>query len=217
MGIVEHSARSILQLTTLIDVAPYTAMWMMAGIPVLAFFVMFDLVIHNPHQSQISTNLALLDVAIVHYKRMDQLSNGALPGSMIAEFAHIARAYVNEVTGRSPASITAQASSATSQIMNSQPQWSLPQENEYAILSNAMNTPLQNTNLALEAEYMDIEGIPLASNQLTGTNVMNLFGVWLPDFDQMFHPGLMGQPDIIQPISQEHLDLGLSQPSDNTP
>ncbi|TQN63611.1 hypothetical protein CSHISOI_11802, partial [Colletotrichum shisoi] len=115
MKTVEHSASSLLELVPVIDLAPYTPMWMMAGIPVMAFFVLFDLVIHNPRQQQTATSLALLDVMSAHCNRMDVLSNGALPGD-----------FIGDPTGNTP-----QAPSNTLQGSSFCPQWSLPNVDSY--------------------------------------------------------------------------------------
>lgn len=47
------------------------------------------------------SNLALLDIAGGHFSRIEFASEGSLPGSLIAEFAYIAREYVNESTSQS--------------------------------------------------------------------------------------------------------------------
>ena len=68
-----------------------------AGMPITALFVLFDLVVHNPRHPEIWSNLALLDVAGGHFSRIQYASGGTLPGSLITEFAYIAREYVNNV------------------------------------------------------------------------------------------------------------------------
>lgn len=68
---------------------------MIGGIPLTAHFVLFDFVINNPKSSETATNLALLDIAGGHFSRIEYSSGGRLPGSLIGEFAHIAREYIN--------------------------------------------------------------------------------------------------------------------------
>lgn len=70
---------------------------LLAGIPLCALFVLFDQVIDEPHRADTRSNLALLDIAGGHFSRIEYVSEGSLPGSLIAEFAYIARDYVNEV------------------------------------------------------------------------------------------------------------------------
>lgn len=61
-----------------------------------ALFVLFDQVIILPDREDTKSNLALLDIAAGHFSRIEYASNGSLPGSLVAEFAYIARQYVNE-------------------------------------------------------------------------------------------------------------------------
>lgn len=75
-----------------------------AGImPLSALFVLFDFVIHNPSHGETEKNLALLDHVAAYLGVLDCLSGGALPGSIISEFAGIARQYVSKVHQRSSA------------------------------------------------------------------------------------------------------------------
>lgn len=55
------------------------------------------MVIHDSrsHDQETQTNLTLLDMAAGHFSRIEYASGGFLPGSLISEFAHIAREYVN--------------------------------------------------------------------------------------------------------------------------
>ncbi|KKA16524.1 Fungal specific transcription factor [Rasamsonia emersonii CBS 393.64] len=91
------TACSILELTTYIEVATYTSLWVLALMPLSALFIIFDLVVHNPTHPETNNNLALLDVASGHFSRVEYESRGTLPGSLVAEFAHIAREYVRDV------------------------------------------------------------------------------------------------------------------------
>ncbi|KXH59199.1 C6 zinc finger protein [Colletotrichum salicis] len=97
MKTILNASRAILELTTMIEVEPYTVTWVLAGIPITALFVLFDLVIHDPRQPDTGTNLALLDMVAGHFSRIEYASGGTVPGSLIAEFAKIARDYVNEI------------------------------------------------------------------------------------------------------------------------
>lgn len=69
----------------------------LALMPLSALFIIFDLVVHNPTHPETNNNLALLDVASGHFSRVEYESRGTLPGSLVAEFAHIAREYVRDV------------------------------------------------------------------------------------------------------------------------
>lgn len=72
----------------------------MASIPITGLFVLFDMIVHSPLQAQTASNLALLDMVAGHFSRLEYGSGGTLPGSLIAEFSHIARNYVNEAQHR---------------------------------------------------------------------------------------------------------------------
>ncbi|KAJ5202180.1 hypothetical protein N7449_004259 [Penicillium cf. viridicatum] len=91
-----RTARSVLELTKLIEVAPYTPVWMLAVLPLSCLMILFDLVVHNPDHPETSFSLALLDIASGHFSRLEFASNGTLPGSLVAQFAHLARQYVFE-------------------------------------------------------------------------------------------------------------------------
>ncbi|KAJ3538985.1 hypothetical protein NM208_g5672 [Fusarium decemcellulare] len=93
-------SRSILEIITYVDVEPSTPLWILAGIPICALFVLFDQVINDPKHADTRSNLALLDIAGGHFSRLEFASGGSLPGSLIAEFAYIAREYVNEATSQ---------------------------------------------------------------------------------------------------------------------
>ncbi|KAJ3457940.1 hypothetical protein MRS44_012049 [Fusarium solani] len=93
-------SRSILEIITYVDVEPSTPLWILAGIPICALFVLFDQVINDPTHPDTRSNLALLDIAGGHFSRIEFASEGSLPGSLIAEFAYIAREYVNETTSQ---------------------------------------------------------------------------------------------------------------------
>ncbi|KAH7165896.1 hypothetical protein EDB81DRAFT_780638 [Dactylonectria macrodidyma] len=97
MEAMMSASRSILELTPFIDVEPSTPLMMLAGIPLFALFVLFDEVISDPKHKDTASNLALLDIAGGHFSRIEYESDGTLPGSLIAEFAKIAREYVNDI------------------------------------------------------------------------------------------------------------------------
>jgi hypothetical protein len=125
------SARCILELTKFIDVEAYTPLWsatvaaimnlymltfyhrILAIMPISALFILFELVVHNPNHPETDSNLALLDVASGHFSRLEYESNGSLPGSLIAEFAHLARQHVRDVQEQQRESSTRRRVSTT--------------------------------------------------------------------------------------------------------
>jgi hypothetical protein len=120
---IASASRTILELTTLIEVEPYTSVWydaspscmesllndrqiammltrngrILASIPITGLFVLFDMTIHHPDRPDAATNLALLDMAAGHFSRVEYRSGSTLPGSLISEFAYIARDHVNRI------------------------------------------------------------------------------------------------------------------------
>ncbi|CAI7655387.1 unnamed protein product [Penicillium pancosmium] len=91
-----RTARSVLELTKFIEVAPSTPVWILAVLPLSCLMILFDLVVHNPDHPEVSLSLALLDIAGGHFSRLEFASNGTLPGSLVAQFAHLARQYISE-------------------------------------------------------------------------------------------------------------------------
>jgi len=65
--------------------------------PLASLFILFDFVIHNPTHSETGKNLILLEKAATHFRHMEAVSRGILPGEIIWEFAAIARQYVTKV------------------------------------------------------------------------------------------------------------------------
>ncbi|KAE8418970.1 major facilitator superfamily domain-containing protein [Aspergillus pseudocaelatus] len=100
------SARRIIELTQYIDKAPHTPLFILAIMPLVALFLLFDFVVHNPTHSETKTNLAMLDIVSGHFAFVEHASNGSLPCSLVSEFAHIARQHVKDVNGgRGPGDI----------------------------------------------------------------------------------------------------------------
>ncbi|RAQ57073.1 hypothetical protein COH20_009313 [Aspergillus flavus] len=93
------SARRIIELTQYIDKAPHTPLFILAIMPLVALFLLFDFVIHNPTHPETKTSLAMLDIVSGHFALVEHASNGSLPCSLASEFAHIARQHVRDVNG----------------------------------------------------------------------------------------------------------------------
>lgn len=87
----------------------------LAIIPLSALFILFDFVVHHPHDPDIRAHLTLLDIITGHFSQLDYASNGALKSSHLSAFSHMARQYVESVAGsKRPVEASAHpASSAT--------------------------------------------------------------------------------------------------------
>ncbi|CEL04172.1 hypothetical protein ASPCAL05303 [Aspergillus calidoustus] len=88
-----RTARTIIELTRFIEIQPHVPIFILAVLPVSAVFILFDLVIHNPRHPESQANLLFLETAAGYFSLVDIASNNALPGSLMAEFPHIARQY----------------------------------------------------------------------------------------------------------------------------
>ncbi|KAF9885321.1 hypothetical protein FE257_013038 [Aspergillus nanangensis] len=70
------AARSIVELTHFMTIEPFTPCWVVLHMPMVAAFILFDLVIHNPSHRETPPNLTYLDVASGFFARM-QMTQGA--------------------------------------------------------------------------------------------------------------------------------------------
>ncbi|OCK79907.1 hypothetical protein K432DRAFT_382648 [Lepidopterella palustris CBS 459.81] len=178
------TSRSILELTPYIEVESYTPVWLLAGVPLAALFVLFDVVIHNPMHPETSSNLALLDVASGHFSRVEYASGGSLPASLVSEFAHIARSYVHDVHHRGgekehprrwPSSTTGRPDlSDVGAVVSASVSMNEVHAEQVSPPTDALFFPMSD-----DPCYMP-EGF------LMGTNVMDLFGSVVPGIDPSF-------------------------------
>lgn len=139
--------------------------------PLAAFLVLFDLVIDNPTHPETATNIAILDVGSGHFSRIEYASQGTLPGSIISEFAHIARAYVRE-HAEPERERTRPDSAQQLETYSSQPQ--------LEDLSEAASDAYSN-----DWNFQGGEG-GLGS----GMDIMDLFGSYIPNWDEDWMNGI---------------------------
>jgi hypothetical protein len=66
--------------------------------PMVAMFIVFDFVIHNPLHAETKKNLSYLDIVAAHYARLDLLAQGTVHDAKVADFTSIARLYVESLT-----------------------------------------------------------------------------------------------------------------------
>ncbi|KEY71272.1 hypothetical protein S7711_02377, partial [Stachybotrys chartarum IBT 7711] len=209
MKIILNGSRCILELTSMIEVEPYTNIWILAGIPVMALFVLFDIVIHDPRLPETASNLTLLDMAAGHFSRIEFASGGAVPGSLIGEFAKIARDYVHEIqhseprttaAPRIPAVISTAAQAPAFELQDSQ-QTSQPEVMRIDFSNTMARHPV--TSGTLQSGFADFSfnsnnGLGQVSPSAPmGTDVMGLFSYFLPDLDPMFYQGLTQDYDML--------------------
>ncbi|KAF2493354.1 hypothetical protein BU16DRAFT_528662 [Lophium mytilinum] len=181
---------AILELTPYIDVSPYTPVWVLAGVPLSGLFVLFDLVIHNPTHPETSTNLALLDVASGHFSRVEYASGGTLPGSLVSEFAHIAREYVRDVQLRAAgqgnrirwSNTLLNQPTSNSGMQQAQNQAQNQNQNQSHMVMPPPELPGGSAAGVADALFFPISDDPyyMPEGLLMGTDVMDLFGSVMP-------------------------------------
>jgi hypothetical protein len=66
--------------------------------PMVAMFIIFDFVVHNPLHAETKKNLSYLDIIAAHFARLDLLAQGTIHDAKVAEFTSIARLYVETLT-----------------------------------------------------------------------------------------------------------------------
>ncbi|KAI0383502.1 hypothetical protein F5Y04DRAFT_26889 [Hypomontagnella monticulosa] len=205
--VMMETSRSILELTAFIDVEPNTPLWIIAGIPIVALFVLFDLVVTNPKHAGTATNLVLLDMAGGHFSRLEYASGGTLPGSLIGEFAHIAREYVNRVKSEEATNPSLDKQPAT--LLQSPPRAnSLSQPSRESRIPAVFDpsTGLEQTQVHDGLDFDCGVDLPMDDPLFfpindgffemdddvpMGTDIMDLFNSAMPGIDPFFNP-LMG-------------------------
>ncbi|KAJ0349890.1 hypothetical protein COL154_013436 [Colletotrichum chrysophilum] len=148
-------------------------------------------------------------MAAGHFSRIEYASGGTLPGSLIAEFAKIARDYVNEIQhGDIRISGLARSSTATQDLGTSLARPPSSRNNMKPMemtldLSNTMpGDAFTTTAMTMPSSFADFSfdnGLDQVSpGALMGTDVMGIFSYFLPDLDPMFYQGLSAEYDFSQ-------------------
>lgn len=104
--------------------------------PMTALFILFDFIIHNPAHVDVGSSLVLLESVTGYFSALEYATGGYLPGSMLMQFASIARAFhssppaahVNDISSASSDMDTAVERSVsetygTSSLTHSQSPW----------------------------------------------------------------------------------------------
>ncbi|OTB07873.1 hypothetical protein M426DRAFT_317765 [Hypoxylon sp. CI-4A] len=206
--VMMETSRSVLELTGFIDVEPNSPLCIMAGIPVVALFILFDLVVTNPKHAGTATNLALLDMAGGHFSRIEYASGGSLPGSLIGEFAHIAREYVNMLKSEGNPSPTYEKHPKSPPGLAHSANQNEFQNNEKNMPAVANSSPgLDQTQVSTSSVFdgdasLSIDDIllfPVNDEHFRmddevpmGIDIMDLFNYTLPGVDPFFSPAMGG-------------------------
>ncbi|KAM0275883.1 hypothetical protein ACHAQH_007313 [Verticillium albo-atrum] len=147
-----------------------------------------------------------------HFSCIEYRSHGSLPGSLISEFAHIARDYVNDAHQRHENG-NAQTQTPLEDIHSSPLQQRgaqaqvLPGASEGRAGANMPSVSGSDLDNIVPAEMPDFNmtfnGFPdyMPSNAMLGTDVMGIFNYYLPEMDPMFYQGLNEEYDFGQGLS----------------
>ncbi|KIV97399.1 hypothetical protein PV10_01154 [Exophiala mesophila] len=87
------TARRIVELMSFIPIEPSTSMNIIGLTPIVATFILFDLVIYNPDHSETPHNLIFLDIAAGYFQRLHVLTGSSNNGHLMADMTRIAREY----------------------------------------------------------------------------------------------------------------------------
>jgi hypothetical protein len=165
------TARAVAGLMHHIPHEPYTPMISLVHMPLMAVFILFDYVVHNPLHPETRNNLVFLDVAAGYFSRLELVyaSRGSPFGSHFSEFATIAHDYVRNQDskpreGRLCHTIDRNAASAP-RVQNKGPTSAVPRQND---LSSSVNmepqyacmltfTPVSSRMLSRSANFQNLQ------------------------------------------------------------
>lgn len=72
-------------------------------VPLSALFVLFDFIVFNPFHHETEFNLALMDVAVTYFSRLETVTQASFRCSKLAGFAHICNDFIlGFIYGRTP-------------------------------------------------------------------------------------------------------------------
>lgn len=172
--------------------------------------ILFDLVIDNPNHSETSLNLALLDIASGHFSRIEYSSNGALPGGLISEFAHLARQYVSDIRHHSGREHL--GPSFFSRTQGPQPQSFFCESAGNGMQELPMSPGREETNVCSKsASYPPATSLaPVHQPAVAGSGISSSLGDMTPvttSQDQLFFPSVDGGMQHLQFIGVDLMGL----------
>ncbi|KXJ93625.1 hypothetical protein Micbo1qcDRAFT_38206 [Microdochium bolleyi] len=185
------SARSVIELTYLIPISPFTPVWILGVMPLVAMFIIFDFVVHNPLNAETKKNLSYLDIVAAHYARLDLLAQGTVHDAKVAEFTSIARLYVESLTEEQASAARNIMALAGSSIRHRQPDNSLLNEqrsdftDQYQfeqLLSAGSDEVMNQINEGELTDGMDFLYFPASDSSLSmtlpqsGYDIADFFG-----------------------------------------
>ncbi|KAE8379058.1 fungal-specific transcription factor domain-containing protein [Aspergillus bertholletiae] len=107
------TSRLVIKSTRYIDKQPYVPIWVLTVVPISAMFVIFDFIVFNPLHPETEFNLALMDVAVTYFLRLETVTEASFRSSKLADFAHISNDFIqNFLYGRTPCRLDSVVDSA---------------------------------------------------------------------------------------------------------
>ncbi|PCG88958.1 Transcription factor [Penicillium occitanis (nom. inval.)] len=91
-----EAARSIVEVVQLLPMEPSTPMNMLALAPVIATFILFELIVFNPYHPGTPRNQAFLQIMAGYWVRLEVVSDGQVDGQLLAEFARISQEFLSK-------------------------------------------------------------------------------------------------------------------------
>ncbi|KAH8200581.1 hypothetical protein TruAng_005233 [Truncatella angustata] len=190
------TARTIINLTTFIELKPYTPLWVLGTIPASAMFILFDFVVHNPSHAETDTNLRLLDTAAGYYGRLQYATGGTFPSMVMSGFAHIAADFVRRIRTEHDVPMSRPGGRQFQDMANIALPVPTPYDAPAPDVSNSTNmvTGTVCTSGPIFTVHSDITPEPLFypvaegdlfmnDDLLAGFNFTNFFDTTLPGFD----------------------------------
>ncbi|KIW90109.1 uncharacterized protein Z519_09540 [Cladophialophora bantiana CBS 173.52] len=95
-----NSARAIIETLQFVPPEASLPMNIIGLAPIVANFILFDLVVYNPEHSETKLNLMYLEIVTGFLRRIGLKSSNPMPSSSFAELGVIARDFVTQKAGR---------------------------------------------------------------------------------------------------------------------
>ncbi|KAJ5805825.1 uncharacterized protein N7503_003427 [Penicillium pulvis] len=182
-----NSARAVIDATRAIYQEPSTPFFIIVFMPMTALFILFDFIIHNPAHVDVGSSLVLLESVTGYFSALEYATGGYLPGSMLMQFASIARAFhssppaahVNDINSASDMDTAVERSVSetygTSTFTHSQSPWKVSIASKawrFTVASHSMTN-----DLSQNSSHLFYNSSVFADGRLTpGLEIMDLFG-----------------------------------------
>ncbi|EED16125.1 conserved hypothetical protein [Talaromyces stipitatus ATCC 10500] len=114
--ILMEAARSIADVVQLVPMEPSTPINMLGLAPIIATFILFELVVFNPYHPETPRNQAFLQIMAGYWVRLDVVSDGQVAGQLLSEFASISQESLSRARAFEDSSVQQLRSPAASTV-----------------------------------------------------------------------------------------------------